>query len=279
MRGADGWTDHRLVRSILQLRFRPPIRRQAPRPCLNIKALSDQEKRAALQAELLANLAPPAPNDNPATTDTLSVRWRTVSEVLLNTARSVLAVSNIAKQQIDPADGVRLSYRLDGNLFNIRRLQAKTRVTEEAIHELQYADDTAIIGSSHEGLQRTINAVTNAYTRSGLAININKTEVLSMHEHPREPVEFSINQQPLKNVQEFTYLGSVLTDSYDNGVMRHSKREVISRALLVDAYASQGLDSSATSESIECNRTEPDSSVFFSMVQSHRRLRRTTLSK
>ncbi|KAK4314412.1 hypothetical protein Pmani_014299 [Petrolisthes manimaculis] len=61
--------------------------------------------------------------------------------------------------------------------------------------------------------------------------------------------------------------------------MRHNKREVISRALLVDAYASQGLDSSATSESIGCNRTEPDSSVFFSMVQSHRRLRRTTLSK
>ncbi|KAK4302109.1 hypothetical protein Pmani_025796 [Petrolisthes manimaculis] len=60
--------------------------------------------------------------------------------------------------------------------------------------------------------------------------------------------------------------------------MRHSKREVISRALLVDAYASQGLDSSATSESIKCNRTEPDSSVF-SMVQSHRRLRRATLSK
>ncbi|KAK4302108.1 hypothetical protein Pmani_025795 [Petrolisthes manimaculis] len=65
---------------------------EAPRPCLNIKALSDQEKRAALQAELLANLAPPAPNDNPATTDTLSVRWRTVSEVLLNTARSVLGM-------------------------------------------------------------------------------------------------------------------------------------------------------------------------------------------
>ncbi|KAK4309351.1 hypothetical protein Pmani_019012 [Petrolisthes manimaculis] len=67
-----------------------PCPSPAPRPCLNIKALNDQEKRAALQAEFLANLAPPAPNDNPATTDTLSVRWRTVSEVLLNTARSVL---------------------------------------------------------------------------------------------------------------------------------------------------------------------------------------------
>ena len=31
MRGADGWTDHRLVRSILHLKIRPPTRRQAPK--------------------------------------------------------------------------------------------------------------------------------------------------------------------------------------------------------------------------------------------------------
>lgn len=125
------------------------------------------------------------------------------------------AVSTITKQQINPDNGVQLSYRLDGNLFNLRRLQAKTKITEEAIYELQYADDTALISSSHEGLQHTINTVAEAYTRSGLAININKTEVLCMYEHPHDPPEFTINQQPLKNVQEFTYLGSVLTDTCD----------------------------------------------------------------
>ncbi|KAK3881308.1 hypothetical protein Pcinc_014259 [Petrolisthes cinctipes] len=223
MRGADGWTDHRLVRSILQLRIRPPIRRQAPRPCLNIKALSDQEKRAALQAELLANLAPPAPNDNPATTDTLSVRWRTVSEVLLNTARNVLGT--IKRKNRDWFDE-----------------QA------EDIHQLLEEKKRA---------HQSVLANPNARTRENLA-----------------ELRSRVQRETRKMQNEWW---TKLAD--DNGVMRHSKREVISRALLVDAYASQGLDSSATSESIECNRTEPDSSVFFSMVQSHRRLRRTTLSK
>lgn len=36
-----------------------------------------------------------------------------------------------------------------------------------------------------------------------------------MCEHPHEPTEITINQQPLKNIQEFTYLGSILTDTND----------------------------------------------------------------
>lgn len=104
------------------------------------------------------------------------------------------AVSNVAKQQIHPADGIRLSYRLDGNLFNLRRLHARSRVTEEAIHELQYADDTALVSSSEEGLQRTINTISNIYSRAGLAININKTEALNICEHRQEPPIFTINQ-------------------------------------------------------------------------------------
>ncbi|XP_069984652.1 transposon TX1 uncharacterized 149 kDa protein [Penaeus vannamei] len=125
----------------------------------------------------------------------------------------VAAVMTIAKQNINPADGVQISYRLDGNLFNLRRLQAKTLVTLEAVHELQYADDTAFVSSSPDGLQRTINAVAEAYSRSGLAINTGKTEVLNMCQPPI-PVLLT-NQQPLKNVEEFTYLGSVLSNTND----------------------------------------------------------------
>lgn len=78
----------------------------------------------------------------------------------------------------------------------------------EEIHELQYADDTAFVSSSPDGLQRTINAVAEAYSRSSLAINIGKTEVLNMCQPPIPTL--LINQQPLKIVEEFTYLGSVL---------------------------------------------------------------------
>ncbi|XP_076029825.1 uncharacterized protein LOC143018350 [Oratosquilla oratoria] len=123
----------------------------------------------------------------------------------------VAAVMTIAKQNISPADGVHISYRLYGNLFNLRRLQSKTLVTAEAIHELQYADDTAFVISSPSGLQRTINAVAEAYFQSGLAINVQKTEVLNMCQSPAP--EFLINNQPLKNVEEFIYLGFVLSST------------------------------------------------------------------
>ncbi|KAK3893870.1 hypothetical protein Pcinc_002312 [Petrolisthes cinctipes] len=250
MRGADGWTDHRLVRSILQLRIRPPIRRQAPRPCLNIKALSDQEKRAALQAELLANLAPPAPNDNPATTDTLSVRWRTVSEVLLNTARSVLGT--IKRKNRD---------WFDEQAEDIHQLLEEKKRAHQSVLANPNARTRENLAELRSRVQRETRKMQNEWWTKLAAAAENRQE---WHSLCRTGTEQLTTHWRRKD---------------DNGVMRHSKREVISRALLVDAYASQGLDSSATSESIECNRTEPDSSVFFSMVQSHRRLRRTTLSK
>ncbi|XP_069971518.1 uncharacterized protein [Penaeus vannamei] len=128
-------------------------------------------------------------------------------------APSIFNLLRIAKQNINPADGVQISYRLDGNLFNLRRLQAKTLVTVEAIHKLQYAFDTVFVSSSPDGLQHTINAVAEAYSRSGLAINTGKTEVLNMCQPPI-PALF-INQQPLNNVDEFTYLESVLSNTKD----------------------------------------------------------------
>jgi len=41
-------------------------------------------------------------------------------------------------------DGVGLNYRLDSSLFNIRRLQAKSKISSEYVFELQYADDAAL---------------------------------------------------------------------------------------------------------------------------------------
>ena len=47
----------------------------------------------------------------------------------------------IQRHNISAADGVRIKYRLVGSLFNIRRLQAVTKVTNGTIFNLQYADD------------------------------------------------------------------------------------------------------------------------------------------
>ena len=40
---------------------------------------------------------------------------------------------------------VDMHYRTDGNLFNLRRLQACTKVSSSAVVKLQYADDCAVM--------------------------------------------------------------------------------------------------------------------------------------
>ncbi len=56
---------------------------------------------------------------------------------------------------------IRLRYRFD-DIFNIRRLKAKTKTTVMAVCELQYADDNAIVAHTEEDLQHAMNAFNNA---------------------------------------------------------------------------------------------------------------------
>lgn len=51
------------------------------------------------------------------------------------------AVTLLARQSLDPDEGVGVGYRLDGSLFNLRRLQATTKTSNTAIRGLQYAED------------------------------------------------------------------------------------------------------------------------------------------
>jgi len=125
------------------------------------------------------------------------------------------AVMLAAKQRIKPEDCISLTYRLDGNLFNLRRLKAHTRVTQEDILELQYADDAAVTGSTAAGLQRNLNTLDDTYTRAGLLINCGKTEAMDLGRPGTEPAAFSIKDTALKSVPAFTYLGSVLSVTGD----------------------------------------------------------------
>ena len=70
----------------------------------------------------------------------------------------LVAVTLVFRHNISAADGVRIKYRLDGSLFNIRRLQAVTKVTNDTIFDLQYADDAALPSHTPDGLQRQLDA-------------------------------------------------------------------------------------------------------------------------
>ena len=85
----------------------------------------------------------------------------------------------VAKRDISTEDCFSNRYRLQGSLFNLRRLKARTRTETSQVCDLQYADDTALAGSSREGLQRSLDCISHTYERAGLSMNTDKTEVMA----------------------------------------------------------------------------------------------------
>ena len=59
----------------------------------------------------------------------------------------------------DSDTGFPIRYRFDGNISNLRRLQAKTNVQTDVLDELLYADDMDKNASSEAKMQRAMDQV------------------------------------------------------------------------------------------------------------------------
>lgn len=140
----------------------------------------------------------------------------------------LMCVTSLLHKELQKNSGVTVNFRLDGNLFNIRRLQATTKATPCHILELQYSDDCAIVAHTPEDLQCTLSAIAAAYKRMGLSVNIPKTEVLSQWNTsaPSQPPQFTIHGNTLPTVTQFKYLGSILSqnNSIDEEVQNRLKQ-------------------------------------------------------
>ncbi len=134
------------------------------------------------------------------------------------------AVTLLSRNSLSPDEGVCLQFHLDENLFNLRRLQAIIKTTTITIHELQYADDCALLAHSPTAMQHTLDVVCTVYQACGLQVNIQKTEIIAQTTIPTPtPPEFYIHGTPVKVVQHFCYLGSILTPTclIDNEIQAH----------------------------------------------------------
>ena len=54
----------------------------------------------------------------------------------------------------DGDNGIPIGYRFDGKLFNLRRLQAKSKVQTEMLDEFLFADDMAKGAPTEEKMQK-----------------------------------------------------------------------------------------------------------------------------
>ena len=113
----------------------------------------------------------------------------------------------------DLKTGIFIKYRLDGSLFDLRRLRTQTKSVERLIVEALFADDCALLAHSEADLQAFVNKFAEATYLFGLTISIKKTEVL----HQSSPAQrlpspsININGSELKNVDQFKYLGSIMS--------------------------------------------------------------------
>ncbi|KAI0232616.1 hypothetical protein LSAT2_017074 [Lamellibrachia satsuma] len=101
--------------------------------------------------------------------------------------------------------------RSDGKLFNLARLRAKTKATEVYVREMLFADDAALTAHSGEALQRLVNPFAHACREFGLTISLKTTNVIARDASQVPSVK--INDYTLEVVEDFTYLGSNISDN------------------------------------------------------------------
>ena len=119
--------------------------------------------------------------------------------------------------------GINIKYRTDGQLFNLRRLQAKTKVQSVTIRDFLFADGCALNASTVEDIPKSVNKFSSACSNFGLTISTKKTEVLHLPApgNPYITPNITVNGQSLVIVDKFPYLGSIISQNanIDNDVV------------------------------------------------------------
>ena len=135
--------------------------------------------------------------------------------VLAPTLFSMMFSAMLSDAFRDSKPGINIRYRSDGKLFNLRRLQAITKVKETVVRDLLFADDCALNAGDEQEMQQQMDRFSSACNNFGLTISTKKTEVMfqpAPGNQYREP-QIQVNGQTLQAVETFTYLGSTLSRS------------------------------------------------------------------
>ena len=82
------------------------------------------------------------------------------------------------------------------------------------LEDLDFADDIALLSSSHSQMQKKTNKMTSLAKRVGLNIN-EKTKILRLNKKKTDQVQ--IEGKGIEDVDEFTYLGATVSKEGGGG--------------------------------------------------------------
>jgi len=80
------------------------------------------------------------------------------------------------------------------------------------VQAIRFADDQAMMGSSEEGLQRTMEALERISEEYGMRINLKKTKVMMFTKDQPRKVSIWLQNTELEQVHESCYLRSLLSE-------------------------------------------------------------------
>ena len=98
--------------------------------------------------------------------------------VLPLTLSSILFTTMPSDAFSDDENSIKLCFSSDGHLFNLKTLQAQTKVKITSMHDLLIVDDCALHASSEAGLQQSMNMFTSVHDTFGLTISTQKMQVM-----------------------------------------------------------------------------------------------------
>ena len=80
---------------------------------------------------------------------------------------------------------------------------------KDAMKKLLYSDDLALVANGKQELQETLEEWNGLFTRHGMTINIEKTEVLHIG-HQSEELDIELEGKTLTQGDSFVYLGRAM---------------------------------------------------------------------
>ena len=90
------------------------------------------------------------------------------------------------------------------------------------LEDLDFADDISLLSHRHQDAQEKLSRLAEEAEKTGLNINIKKTEVMRINNKKQDPITF--HDEDLNEVEKFVYLGSVV--SKDGGTDEDVKSRI-----------------------------------------------------
>ena len=127
--------------------------------------------------------------------------------VLASTLFSMMFSAMLTDAFQDGHNGIPIRYHFNGKLLNLRRLQTKSKVQTEVLHEFLFADDVAKGAPTEEKMQKGVNQISDSCDSYDLLISIKKTEVVyqPVPAKPYKEPTITVKGQLLQVVDKFTY--------------------------------------------------------------------------